>query len=148
MEWTDLHSEGVPGDLVASFGRFPVKQDNRGRLVVIEWRNLPERMPPPLRVFTASEVPYTATRGNHANRTLHEILVCTAHGFTVAVEHPFGDRTEYDLSVGEAVYVPPWRWITVSNMGVGAGLLCIASAFYDRAERIDDRDEFFRGPVA
>jgi dTDP-4-dehydrorhamnose 3,5-epimerase-like enzyme len=112
----------------------------RGTLVVVEAaRQVPFDFP---RIFMLCDVPKGATRGDHAHRQQHQLLVVTAGAFDVTIEGREG-RRQYrldDPKVG--LHVPPQTWVTMQAAAQGSTCIVLASAFFDEADYIRDRAEF------
>jgi dTDP-4-dehydrorhamnose 3,5-epimerase-like enzyme len=95
------------------------------------------------RVYYIIGVPSSGTRGDHAHRRCHELLIAIAGAFTVAVESVDGSRREYRLdnsSVG--LYVPPLYWRILTDFSDKSSVLVLASERYDPEEYIYDRREW------
>lgn len=118
----------------------PTFDDMRGSLSVGEIeRDLPFI---PRRVFVVYDVPSQKVRGEHAHKTLHEILICVSGSCRVVVDDG-AQREEVILdrpSVG--LYVPATVWITQYKFTENAVLMVLASKEYDPADYIRDYDEF------
>ncbi len=114
--------------------------DLRGSLAVAELgKGLPFL---PRRIFAVFDVPSREVRGEHAHRTLEQLLVCV-HGECSVVVDDGENREEVLLaSPGVGVYVPPLIWATQYKFSPDAVLLVLASAEYDPAEYIRDYDEY------
>jgi dTDP-4-dehydrorhamnose 3,5-epimerase-like enzyme len=120
--------------------RRPVIKDPRGNLSA---RELGQGLPfLPKRYFLVHEVPSKEVRGEHAHRTLHQLLVCT-HG-AVAVVVDDGQRREEVLldSPELALHLPPLVWGIQYKYTADAALLVFASDLYDPADYIRDYQQF------
>lgn len=113
--------------------------DDRGTLHVAPHGD--EDLPFPVeRVFVITGVPAGGTRGEHASRTTHELLIATSG--CVAVELDDGDaRATVVLDRPDvALHIPPLVW-NVEVYGSGAVLTVLASNRFDPADHIEDHDE-------
>lgn len=117
--------------------------DLRGRLLAAE---VGEQLPfTPKRAFLVCDVPTAEVRGEHAHRTLEQVLVCVHGAVSVMVDDGSGSRAEFRLDGPEqALYVPPRVWATQFRYTPDAVLLVLASAPYDAADYIRNYDEFSR----
>ncbi len=94
----------------------------------------------PRRVFAVFDVPSREVRGEHAHRTLEQLLVCIRGECAVVVDDGV-HREEVALdSPRVGLYVPPMVWATQYKFSPDAVLLVLASAEYDAAEYIRDYD--------
>jgi len=118
----------------------PVIPDIRGKLTVGEFDdNLPFR---PKRYFIVYDVPSRETRGEHAHRACHQLLICV-RGSCVAVADDGQTRQEFVLdSPNRALHMPPMIWGTQYKYSSDAMLLVFASHHYDPEDYIRDYDVF------
>jgi hypothetical protein len=113
-----------------------------GQLTVIEAEK-PGGFPFPIaRLFTITDVPAGASRGNHAHRICSQMLVCLAGRITVHLD----DGNE-SLSVrlpGEdaGLLIPPLIWNRVQFETDGGVLLVVCDEAYDEADYLRSRAEF------
>ncbi len=116
------------------------RHDVRGTLGVIEW---PGDVPFPVRrLFYLARVPGGQGRGGHAHRALEQHLVVAAGRVVVRAECGEG-RFEWELHErGPGLYVPPMTWLELERFSDDAVVLCFASAPYDEADYIREREEF------
>jgi len=98
----------------------------------------------PRRVFVVFDVPTREVRGEHAHRTLEQLLICIRGECAVVVDDG-NQREEVVLNSPKlGLYVPPMVWATQYKFSPDAMLLVLASAEYDANEYIRDYDEFLR----
>ena len=94
------------------------------------------------RVFWTYDVPENITRGKHAHRCTHELLVAVTGTVRVVVETARGKEEEFILDSPQiGLHVPPLNWIEL-HFDNGAVMLGISSGDYNRAEYIDSYDEY------
>jgi UDP-2-acetamido-3-amino-2,3-dideoxy-glucuronate N-acetyltransferase len=122
--------------------RRPVIRDMRGNLTA---REVGQGLPfAPRRYFIVHDVPTREVRGEHAHRSLHQVLVCIRGSVTVLVddgEH----RQEVVLDSPElALHVPPMIWCVQYKYTPEAALLVLASDPYDPDDYVRDYDQFLR----
>lgn len=119
----------------------PRHTDMRGAATIGEFRGLPFS---PKRFFTVTDVPSKDARGEHAHKTLKQLLICVKGSCSVRVDD--GRRAdEVTLDRPElALYMPPRLWGTQYRFSKDAVLLVLASAPYDAREYIRDYDEFLK----
>lgn len=119
----------------------PEVAQERGRLVVLErGRNLPFE---PRRCLFIYGVPSGDHRGDHAHRTLEEMLVCVSGNCDVLLDNGKGHREVVHLDRPSlAVRVPPRVWTAQFNHSPNAVMLVIASAEYYPADYITQYGDF------
>ncbi len=122
--------------------RRPVIRDMRGNLTA---REVGQGLPfVPRRYFIVHDVPTKEVRGEHAHRTLHQVLVCIRGSVTVLVDDGV-HRQETVLDSPElALHVPPMVWCVQYKYTPDAALLVLASDLYDPADYIRDYEQFLR----
>jgi len=117
--------------------RLPLVRDLRGLLTVIE--------PMPFEVkrsFLVFDVPSRDVRGEHAHRTLHQLLIC-AHGECRLIVDDGRNKEEIVMNSPEiAVHVPPLVWAIQYRHSADAVLCVMASGAYDTGDYVRDYREF------
>jgi UDP-2-acetamido-3-amino-2,3-dideoxy-glucuronate N-acetyltransferase len=114
--------------------------DPRGNLTVGEFgRSIPFNVK---RYFIVYQVPLVETRGEHAHRKTHQLLICVRGSISV-IGDDGRNRHEFRLERPEqAFYIPPMVWGTQYKYSSDAVLLVFASEFYDPADYIRNYAEF------
>jgi hypothetical protein len=132
-----LQGLGVAGPRLLAL---PVVSDIRGHLSFAEYdTHLPFL---PRRYFVVYDVPTKEVRGEHAHRTLHQVLVCLKGSVAVLLDDG-SQRDEVVLGGPElGLYVPPLVWTAQYRYSPDAVLLALASDVYDANDYIRDYDEF------
>ena len=96
------------------------------------------------RIYYISKVPQNITRGFHAHRKLHQVLICLNGSVTIKVKTP-KEETEFILdnsSVG--LYIGPYIWREMYNFSEGAVLLVLASDYYNEDDYIRNIDFYMQ----
>jgi len=94
------------------------------------------------RMFTVQGVPAGEFRGWHAHRACEQLLVCLSGSVIALVDD---GATQQEVLLDDpttALYMPPMTWGRQRDYSSDAVLLVLASHDYDRADYIEDRDEF------
>jgi len=120
----------------------PVIRDPRGSLSYAQYH---ETLPfLPRRFFSVFGIAEGQTRGGHAHRTLHQLLICVKGSCRVSLDdgetrdQVLLDRPQF------ALYLPPKIWATQEQFSPDGVLVVLASEVYDPDEYIQDYDEFLR----
>lgn len=120
----------------------PVFRDMRGSLMYAQHS---DHLPfVPRRVFVIYDVPSWKVHGEHAHRSLEQILICLQGSVHINVDdgcHSDSVLLE-DPSLG--LYVPPMVWATQYRYTPDGMLLVLASDVYDESEYIRSYDEYLR----
>lgn len=118
----------------------PVIADLHGKLTVAEeGRGLPFI---PRRYFVVHDVPSREARGEHAHRTLHQLLTCVRGQCTIVVDDGT-TREEHRLGgPATALHLGPMVWGAQFDFSPDAVLLVLASEPYDPDDYIRDYDLF------
>lgn len=121
---------------------FPKIVDFRGNLTVAEqWANVPFDIK---RAYWVYDVPGGESRGGHAHKTLHQLLIALSGSFTVRLDN--GKQTqEYLLNhPWQGLLIQPNTWRTLEDFSSGAVCLCLASDVYKEDDYIRDYEEFLK----
>lgn len=120
--------------------QFPRIEDMRGGLTFGEYeQHLPFL---PRRYFVIFDVPTIEVRGEHAHKTLQQVLVCLKGSCSVVLDDG-QKREQVELNRPEiGLYIPSKVWAIQYNYSPDAVLLVLASQVYDPADYIRDYDEF------
>lgn len=123
-----------------TLSRYPLITDLRGSLTFGE---VDEHLPfEPKRYFLVFDVPSREVRGEHAHRTLHELLICVRGECAVAVDDGT-ERAEVMLDCPNvALHLPPMVWGSQYRYSPDAVLLVLTSDKYDSDDYIRSYDEF------
>jgi UDP-2-acetamido-3-amino-2,3-dideoxy-glucuronate N-acetyltransferase len=122
--------------------RLPLIRDLRGNLVVAQFdSSLPFV---PKRCFTVLDVPSREVRGEHAHKTLNQLLVCLKGQVSVVVDDGT-KRAEICLdNPTNALYIPARVWSIQYKFTTDAVLTVFASDIYNEAEYIRSYEEFLK----
>ena len=96
------------------------------------------------RVYYITKVPQGISRGFHAHRKLHQVLICLNGSVKIKVKTP-KEETEFILdnsSVG--LYIGPYIWREMYNFSEGAVLLVVASDCYNEDDYIRNIDFYMQ----
>lgn len=94
------------------------------------------------RVYYLYDVPGGESRGGHAHRRLHEMLVAASGCFTVTISDGKNSRTVMLNRPNRGLHIVPGIWRTLDDFSSGAVCLVMSSMPYDEADYIRDYDEY------
>lgn len=118
----------------------PTVPDPRGRLTYVEGgRHVPF---PIRRVYYVYDVPGGESRGGHAHKTLHQLLIAVSGCFDVTVDD--GARSA-SFTLNRAyfgLYVPPMVWRELHGFASGSVCLVLASAPFDENDYFREYEAF------
>lgn len=117
------------------------KIDNRkGNITPVSgMKDIPFKMK---RIFYLYDIPGGESRGSHAHRACHQLLVAASGAFEVLVDDGKVKRMIQLNRPYIGLHVPPGIWASEMNFSSGAICLVITSHEYDAADYIRDYDEF------
>lgn len=96
----------------------------------------------PKRVFYLYDIPAGESRGAHAHKTCHQLLVAVAGSFTVEL-FDGSNHNSYQLNQPtKGLHIPPGYWASEVNFSGGAICLVLASHEYDESDYIRRLDEY------
>ncbi len=120
---------------------FPVHEDNRGTMVVLEGlKDIPFEVK---RLFYIYGTDKSSIRGQHANRNSEFVLINVAGHSKVRIKDGKGNEMVFLLDGShKGVYLPAMLWKEMYDFSNDSILLVLASTVYDAEEYIRDYHEF------
>ena len=94
------------------------------------------------RVYYLYDVPGGETRGGHAHKNLHQLIIAASGSFDVILDDGKEQKTISLNRPNFGLYVTPYIWRELVNFSSGAVLLVLASIKYDEMDYIRDYKEF------
>jgi hypothetical protein len=93
-------------------------------------------------VYYLYDVPGGASRGGHAHKTLHQLVVAMAGSFDVELDD--GDeKKRFHLNRSYyGLYVCPMIWRELDNFSSGAVCMVLASHLYEEDDYLRDYQEY------
>lgn len=136
---------GTSSDSDASPSRYARRlrkvKEPRGALAVLEHGR--ELTFQPRRCLVIYDVPDGGHRGDHAHKTLHELIVCVRGSCKVVLDDGKGSREILSLEQPDfAVEVPPMVWVAQFGHTADAVTLVFSSAAFSPSDYVEDYDEF------
>ena len=119
---------------------FPKIADPRGNLTFVEnSRHIPFDIK---RVFYLYDVPGGATRAEHANIKLQQVIIAMAGSFDIVVDDGF-ERKTFSLNRSYyGLYIPGMIWRGLENFSSGSICMVLVDDFYDAADYFRDYEAF------
>ena len=108
------------------FWKLPVFADERGKLCVVEWRNLPFS---PKRAYYIYDV--KGLRGGHAHKKEKEVFVCVAGSFRATIHDGKKQRRFMMNKPGQVLYTDAMVWHEFDRFSKNAIMLAISSTPYE-----------------
>lgn len=116
--------------------------DRRGHISVIEnHQEVPFEVK---RIFYLYDIPGGESRGAHAHKACHQLLVAASGGFQVEVNDGTNTKLFSLNRPDEALHVPPGIWASEVNFTSGAICLVMASHVYDEKDYFRDYKDYLR----
>lgn len=97
------------------------------------------------RIYYISDVPAGKIRGNHAHKSLAQLLVAINGSLEVTLDNSTSKHTYTLDSPNKATYIEPGMWRTVKKFSPGAVCLVVSSELYDESDYIRDYDQYVAG---
>lgn len=94
------------------------------------------------RVFFIYDIPGGASRGGHAHKTLHELIIAASGSFDVYINDGTRERTFHLNRPSQALLLSAGVWEELRNFSSGAVALVLASEHYAPEDYIRNFDEF------
>lgn len=94
------------------------------------------------RIYYLYDVPGGESRGGHAHKNLHQLIVAVGGSFDVVIDN---GKEKQRISLNrpyQGLYVVPGTWRELENFSSGATCLVLASENYDEKDYIRDYNEF------
>jgi UDP-2-acetamido-3-amino-2,3-dideoxy-glucuronate N-acetyltransferase len=123
-----------------NFHFFKQFEDLRGKLTALEFtHDLPFI---PQRLFFTYDVPSLETRGEHAHRNCHQLLIAVSGTISVFVSNGREQSSVQLSSASHGLHIEPMVWASQSQYSKGACLVVLASQAYEDKDYIRTMDEY------
>ena len=96
------------------------------------------------RVYYLYDVPGGSSRGGHAHKALHQLIIAMSGSFDVRLDDGREKRTFHLNRSYVGLYVCPMIWREIDNFSSGSVCMVLASNRYDEADYYRDYDQFLR----
>lgn len=122
--------------------KFYTHGDARGQLVALESSSseVPFEVK---RVYYIYDTTPGTIRGNHAHKSLKQVLICISGACTITCEMPDGSISEHRLDWPDrGVFIEGLVWRQMKEFSKDAVLMVLASEHYDEGDYIRDYENF------
>lgn len=122
--------------------KFYTHGDARGQLVALESSSseVPFEVK---RVYYIYDTTPGTIRGNHAHKSLKQVLICISGACTITCEMPDGSISEHRLDWPDrGVLIEGLVWRQMKEFSKDAVLMVLASEHYDEGDYIRDYENF------
>ena len=96
------------------------------------------------RVFYSYDIPGGESRGAHAHKECHQLLIAASGSFEVVLDDGVNRRTVLLNRPFYGLHVPPGIWAEEQGFSSGSICLVLASHPYEDADYIRDYDTFLK----
>lgn len=94
------------------------------------------------RVYYLYDVPGGESRGGHAHKELHQLIVAASGSFSIALDDGYVKRAFFLNHPYQGLLVVPGIWRELSDFSSGSVCLVLASHIFDASDYIRDYNEF------
>ena len=96
------------------------------------------------RVFYLYDIPSGESRGAHAHKQCHQLLVAASGSFEVLLDDGRAQRLVQLNKPELGLHIPPGIWASEINFSSGSVCLVLASHTYDEDDYIRDYSDFLK----
>jgi dTDP-4-dehydrorhamnose 3,5-epimerase-like enzyme len=120
----------------------PKISNAQGNLTFIEGNN---HIPFDIRrVYYLYDVPGGSTRGGHAHKELHQLIVAMSGSFDIVIDDG-KEKQRFHLNRSyQGLYICPMIWRELDNFSSGSVCMVLASNLYDEDDYYRDYDNFMK----
>jgi dTDP-4-dehydrorhamnose 3,5-epimerase-like enzyme len=120
----------------------PKIQDQRGNLTFIEaGRHVPFDFK---RAYFLYDVPGGSTRGGHAHKALHQLIIAISGSFDITLTDGKNSRRFHLNRSYFGLCVPPMIWRDMDNFSSGSVALVLASDYFDETDYYREYNDYLK----
>lgn len=120
----------------------PKVTDRRGNLSFVEsGRHIPFDIQ---RVYHLYDVPAGESRGGHAHKELHQLMIAMSGSFDVCLDDGYLKKTFSLNKPFMGLYICPMIWRELENFSSGAVCMVLASNLYSEQDYYRNYDDFLQ----
>lgn len=94
------------------------------------------------RIFYLYDVPGGESRGGHAHKRCHQLLIAGSGSFEVVVRDGLASHAYFLNTPRKGLHIPPGIWASEKKFSSGSVCLVLASHKYEADDYIRDFDEY------
>lgn len=94
------------------------------------------------RIFYLYDIPGGESRGAHAHKKCHQILIAASGAFEVLLDDGHTTKTVLLNRPDYSLHIPPGIWASEINFSSGAICLVLASELYDEDDYLRNYNEY------
>lgn len=94
------------------------------------------------RIFYLYDIPGGASRGAHAHKQCHQLLIAASGSFDVLVDDGHNQRLFQLNRPFWGLHIPPGIWASEQNFSSGAICLVLASSLFNESDYIRNYQDF------
>lgn len=94
------------------------------------------------RIYYLYDVPGGNSRGGHAHKDLHQIMIALSGSFTVTLDDGNLKRSFLLNQPYQGLLIPPGLWRDLDNFSSGSICMVLASELYDEEDYFRDYEKF------
>ena len=118
----------------------PKNHSKKGNITAVN--NLQEIPFEVKRVYYLYDIPGGESRGGHAHKKLHQLIIAVSGSFDITVDDGNIKRTYFLARPYMALYLPAGLWREINNFSSGSICLVLASQEYEPDDYIRDYQKF------
>lgn len=92
------------------------------------------------RIYYITNVPQGVSRGFHAHRRLHQVLICINGSVKIKLKNPKEESEVILNDSSDGLYIGPYVWREMYDFSENAILLVLASDYYNENDYIRNID--------
>jgi len=96
------------------------------------------------RIYYLYDVPGGESRGGHAHKALHQLIIAASGSFDVVIDDGTIKRTITLNRPNYGLYVSPGIWRDLRNFSSGSVLLVMASERYNEQDYLREYEDFLK----
>ncbi len=94
------------------------------------------------RIFYLYDIPNGESRGAHAHKECHQLLIALSGSFSVILDDGKTKKTFFLKSPSEGLHIPPGIWASENDFSSGSVCVVLASHLYSEEDYIRDYQKY------
>ncbi|MFN7676320.1 sugar 3,4-ketoisomerase [Flavobacterium sp.] len=94
------------------------------------------------RIYYLYDVPGGNSRGGHAHKDLHQIMIALSGSFTVTLDDGVNKKSFHLYQPYQGLLIPPGLWRDLDTFSSGSICMVLASELYDENDYFRDYQKF------